>query len=92
MNLLSCCINLLTSFLIFFLSNFQGYITAGSPQAALNVYEEILRLGLKPDRLTYNTLINACVKLEKLDAAMHILEEMKVSKCTLEALGPRILF
>lgn len=59
--------------------NFQGYIKAGCPQAALAVQDEILRLGLTPDRLTYNTLILACVKNENVNAAMHFFKEMKVT-------------
>ncbi|XP_030947798.1 pentatricopeptide repeat-containing protein At5g10690 isoform X2 [Quercus lobata] len=55
----------------------KGYINTGHPLAAIAVYEEILRLGLKPDKLTYNKLIYACVKTDKLDIAMHVLEEMK---------------
>ncbi|CBI20759.3 unnamed protein product, partial [Vitis vinifera] len=55
----------------------KGYITAGFPMAALSVHDEILQQGLKPDRLTYNTLIFACVKTEKLDTAMRYFEEMK---------------
>lgn len=59
----------------------QGYIQSGSYQAAVNLHEEMFHLGLEPDRLTYNTLILACVKSGKLDAAMHFLEEMKVTAC-----------
>ncbi|KAE8056508.1 hypothetical protein FH972_013277 [Carpinus fangiana] len=55
----------------------KGYINTGLPRAAITAYREILRLGLKPDKITYNTLIFACVKTEKLDAAMHVLKEMK---------------
>uniref|UniRef100_A0A2N9HK98 CBS domain-containing protein n=1 Tax=Fagus sylvatica TaxID=28930 RepID=A0A2N9HK98_FAGSY len=55
----------------------KGYINTGLPQAAITVYEEILRLGLKPDKLTYNKLIYACVKTDRLDTAMHVLEKMK---------------
>ncbi|KAG6643926.1 hypothetical protein I3843_08G021200 [Carya illinoinensis] len=55
----------------------KGYINTGLPQAAITVYKEILRLGLRPDKLTYNTLIFACVKSEKLDAAKHVFKEMK---------------
>ncbi|XWS72825.1 hypothetical protein CRYUN_Cryun02cG0073600 [Craigia yunnanensis] len=55
----------------------KGYISTGCPQAAVNLHEEILRLGLEPDRLTYNTLIFACVKTENLDAAIRFFEEMK---------------
>lgn len=39
----------------------------------------MLNVELKPDRLTYNTLISACVKINKLDAAIHFFEEMKVT-------------
>lgn len=39
---------------------------------------EILRQGIMPDRLTYNTLILACVESGKLDAAMQFFGEMKV--------------
>ncbi|KAK6116958.1 hypothetical protein DH2020_049333 [Rehmannia glutinosa] len=55
----------------------QGYITAGCPQAALGVHDEILRHGLNPDRLSYNTLIFACIKNENLGAAMLFFEQMK---------------
>lgn len=41
-----------------------------------------MRQGLKPDKLTYNTLIFACVKSGKTDTAIQFLCEMKVSsKC-----------
>lgn len=55
----------------------KGYISSGVPQAALAMYNEMLNVELKPDRLTYNTLISACVKINKLDAAIHFFEEMK---------------
>ncbi|KAJ6743795.1 hypothetical protein OIU85_017698 [Salix viminalis] len=55
----------------------KGYIGAGCPEDALPVHDEILELGLTPDRLTYNTLIYACVKAGKLDAAMRFFDEMK---------------
>ncbi|XP_062092240.1 pentatricopeptide repeat-containing protein At5g10690 [Humulus lupulus] len=55
----------------------KGYIKTGSPESTITMHREILRLGLVPDRHTYNTLISACVKTNKLDTAMHFLEEMK---------------
>ncbi|KAL0327643.1 UNVERIFIED_CONTAM: Pentatricopeptide repeat-containing protein [Sesamum angustifolium] len=55
----------------------KGYITSGCPQAALGVHDDILRHGLNPDRLSYNTLIFACIKCENLDAAMLFFEQMK---------------
>lgn len=55
----------------------KGYISTGSPEAVFNVRDEMIQRGLKPDRLTYNTLILAYVKMNKLDAAMQLLEEMK---------------
>lgn len=71
---------------------FQGHINTGCPEDALSVHEEMLRLGLTPDRLTYNTLIFACVKAEKLDAAMHFFDEMKVTSMHLEGLFGASLF
>ncbi|KAJ0233959.1 Pentatricopeptide repeat-containing protein [Hirschfeldia incana] len=55
----------------------KGYINSGSPQAAVVLLDEMLRLGLEPDRPTYNTLIHACIKCGDLDAAMTFLKEMK---------------
>ena len=63
---------------------FQGYIGAGCPEDALPVHDEILELGLNPDRLTYNTLISACVKAGKLDDAMRFFDEMKVTSMLLK--------
>ncbi|KAJ7966045.1 Pentatricopeptide repeat-containing protein [Quillaja saponaria] len=55
----------------------KGYINAGFPQDAISMYDEVLCQGIRPDRLTYNTLILACVKTQKLDSAMGFIEEMK---------------
>ncbi|KAK6927726.1 Pentatricopeptide repeat [Dillenia turbinata] len=55
----------------------KGYISTGRPQAALTMHDEIRRHGLRPDKLTYNTLIFACVKAENMVAAMQFFEEMK---------------
>ena len=80
-----------------FLISFQGYIKTDAPEGAIAMYDEILRLGLSPDRLTYNTLISACVKIDNMELAMRFFDEMKVPrmypkgqfsawKCTLIAL------
>ncbi|KAF3447651.1 hypothetical protein FNV43_RR12838 [Rhamnella rubrinervis] len=55
----------------------KGYISTGFPQGAIAMHDEMLRLGLKPDKLTYNTLISACVESKKLDMAMRFFKEMK---------------
>ncbi|XP_059645308.1 pentatricopeptide repeat-containing protein At5g10690 [Cornus florida] len=55
----------------------KGYISSDLPLAALGVHDELLRRGISPDRLTYNTLIFACVKAENFDFAMQFFEEMK---------------
>ncbi|CAJ1972203.1 unnamed protein product [Sphenostylis stenocarpa] len=55
----------------------KGYINSGYPHTAINMLNEILRQDIMPDRLTYNTLILACVESEKLDTAMQFFEEMK---------------
>ncbi|XP_065012170.1 pentatricopeptide repeat-containing protein At5g10690-like isoform X2 [Musa acuminata AAA Group] len=55
----------------------KGYTNSDFPLGALAVRDEILRQGLKPDKLTYNTLIFACVKSGRIDAAVQLLAEMK---------------
>ncbi|XP_024318965.1 pentatricopeptide repeat-containing protein At5g10690 isoform X1 [Brachypodium distachyon] len=55
----------------------KGYIKSNFPLGALTVKDEILRQGLKPDRLTYNTIIFACVKASEIDKAFRFLEDMK---------------
>ncbi|ONM22101.1 Pentatricopeptide repeat-containing protein [Zea mays] len=55
----------------------KGYIKSNFPLGALTVKDEILRQGLKPDRLTYNTIISACVKSAENDKAIQFLEDMK---------------
>uniref|UniRef100_A0A0E0ESH0 CBS domain-containing protein n=1 Tax=Oryza meridionalis TaxID=40149 RepID=A0A0E0ESH0_9ORYZ len=55
----------------------KGYIKSNFPLGALTVKDEILRQGLKPDRLTYNTIISACVKSAEIDMAIQFLEDMK---------------
>ncbi|XP_028781243.1 pentatricopeptide repeat-containing protein At5g10690 [Neltuma alba] len=55
----------------------KGYITAGFPLDAVNLHNEMLRHGMKPDRLTYNTLILACVKSQNMDTAVQFFENMK---------------
>ncbi|KAM3257594.1 hypothetical protein ACQJBY_049736 [Aegilops geniculata] len=57
----------------------KGYIKSNFPLGALTVKDEILRQGLKPDRLTYNTIIFACVKSAEIEKAFQFLEDMKVS-------------
>ncbi|CAN6217743.1 unnamed protein product [Urochloa humidicola] len=55
----------------------KGYIKSNFPLGALTVKDEILRQGLKPDRLTYNTIISACVKSAEIAKAIQFLEDMK---------------
>lgn len=56
----------------------KGYLKTDFPQGALTIRDEILRQGLKPDKVTYNTLVFACVKSGDLDAAFQLITEMKV--------------
>lgn len=58
----------------------KGYANTDSPLDALAVRDEVLHQGLKPDRLTYNTLVLACVKSGKMDSAMQLFVEMKVAR------------
>ncbi|KAJ6790889.1 putative pentatricopeptide repeat-containing protein [Iris pallida] len=62
----------------------KGYTNTDFPLGALTIRDEILRSGLKPDKTTYNTLIYACIKSGKTNAAIQFLAEMKVSSKWLE--------
>lgn len=62
----------------------KGHISAGSPEAAIKLHDEMSRVGLEPDRLSYNTLISACIKSEKLDVAMSFYEQLKVASMYLK--------
>ncbi|KAK7293672.1 hypothetical protein RJT34_16544 [Clitoria ternatea] len=55
----------------------KGYINSGCPNTAINLRNEILHQGIMPDRLTYNTLILACIESKRLDTAIQFFEEMK---------------
>ncbi|EHA8592147.1 hypothetical protein COCNU_contig69311863G000010 [Cocos nucifera] len=56
----------------------KGYTKTDFPLDALTIRDEMLRRGLKPDKLTYNTLIFACIRHGRVDIAIQLLAEMKV--------------
>ncbi|XP_008805415.1 pentatricopeptide repeat-containing protein At5g10690 isoform X2 [Phoenix dactylifera] len=55
----------------------KGYANTDFPLAALTIRDEMLCQGLKPDKLTYNTLIFACIRDGRTDTAIQLLAEMK---------------
>ncbi|XP_029118705.1 pentatricopeptide repeat-containing protein At5g10690 isoform X1 [Elaeis guineensis] len=55
----------------------KGYTKTDFPLGALTIRDEMLRQGLKPDKLTYNTLIFACIRHGRADIAIQLLAEMK---------------
>ncbi|KAJ1700456.1 hypothetical protein LUZ63_000235 [Rhynchospora breviuscula] len=55
----------------------KGYVKTSFPLGALTVRDEMMRQGLRPDRLTYNTLISACVKSAEMEKAVQLLSDMK---------------
>lgn len=59
---------------------FQGYANTYFPLDALAVHDEIFHRGLKPDRRTYNTLVQACGKSGTMDSAMELVAKLKVSR------------
>jgi pentatricopeptide repeat protein len=66
------------SILYFLNFGFQGYAKTSFPLGALKVRDEMTRQGLRPDKLTYNTLISACVKSGEMEKAVQLLSDMKV--------------
>ncbi|XP_017230057.1 pentatricopeptide repeat-containing protein At5g10690 isoform X1 [Daucus carota subsp. sativus] len=71
----------------------KGYISTGSPQSALRVFNDIRLQGLNPDKLTYNTIIFACVRMNDLESAVQFFQEMKdrSQKDGHEDLAPNII-
>ncbi|KAF3339261.1 pentatricopeptide repeat-containing protein [Carex littledalei] len=55
----------------------KGYAKASFPLGALTVKDEMMRQGVRPDKLTYNTLISACVKSGEMEKAVQLLSDMK---------------
>ncbi len=47
-----------------------------SVDAVLELYEAMKRLGVKPDAITYGSLISTCAKARKASVAIHLYEEM----------------
>ncbi|XP_042389827.1 pentatricopeptide repeat-containing protein At5g10690-like isoform X1 [Zingiber officinale] len=72
----------------------KGYARSDFPLGALAVWDEIVRQGLKPDKLTYNTLIFVCVKSGRTDAALQLLAEMKeeAEKSTCELIPDAVTY
>ncbi|KAJ3677136.1 hypothetical protein LUZ60_002860 [Juncus effusus] len=66
-----------TNSVILFNLLMKGYVKTSSPLSALTVKDEMVRQGLRPDKLTYNTLMSACVKAGEVDRALQLLEDMK---------------
>ncbi|KAJ7556432.1 hypothetical protein O6H91_05G083500 [Diphasiastrum complanatum] len=55
----------------------KGYSRSGSPLEALKVREEMHMYGIQPERLTFNSLILACVRGGDMDRAIQLMKEMK---------------
>ncbi|KAJ4801814.1 Pentatricopeptide repeat-containing protein [Rhynchospora pubera] len=55
----------------------KGYVKTNFPLGALTVRDEMIRQGLRPNRITYNTLISACVKSAEMEKAVQLLSDMK---------------
>ncbi|MCO5609596.1 hypothetical protein L7F22_063826 [Adiantum nelumboides] len=55
----------------------KGYARSTSPLEALKLRDEIDRLGLQPQKITFNSLILACVRGGDLEQGIQMLKEMK---------------
>eukprot|EP00271_Cylindrocystis_brebissonii_P022391 TRINITY_DN8604_c0_g1_i1.p1 TRINITY_DN8604_c0_g1~~TRINITY_DN8604_c0_g1_i1.p1 ORF type:complete len:712 (+),score=110.76 TRINITY_DN8604_c0_g1_i1:58-2193(+) len=55
----------------------KGYARSDNPLEALKVMEEMRLQGLPLQRMSYNSLILACVRGQDLDMALELLEDMK---------------
>lgn len=66
------------SFLAWLGPSLQGYSRSTNPLDALKLREDMTRLGLQPQKITFNSLILACVRGGDLKEALQLLKEMKV--------------
>ncbi|XP_024532860.1 pentatricopeptide repeat-containing protein At5g10690 isoform X1 [Selaginella moellendorffii] len=55
----------------------KGYARSENPLEALKVREEMQLRGMQLNKLSWNSLVMACVRGQDMDAALEILEEMK---------------
>ncbi|XP_074352668.1 uncharacterized protein LOC141691815 [Apium graveolens] len=69
----------------------EGYISTRSPQSALRVFDDIRKQELNPDKLPYNTIIFACVKMNDLKSALRIFQEMKDRSKKDDDLAPDVI-
>lgn len=63
----------------------KGYARSANPMEALKLREDINRLGLQPQKITFNSLILACVRGGDLGEALQVLREMKEAARRLES-------
>ncbi|CDP12017.1 unnamed protein product [Coffea canephora] len=54
----------------------SGYVHAGFPEEALELFEEMRSSGQVPDQVAFGTVINACVRLGRLDDAWRLFSDM----------------
>ncbi|KAJ8771644.1 hypothetical protein K2173_026821 [Erythroxylum novogranatense] len=57
-------------------SMIAGYVQVGLPMDALKVFEQMEKVGLKPDQVAYVTLINVFINLGRLDDASELFNQM----------------
>ena len=56
----------------------KGYAKSFNLAKALEVFEEMKSTpGMYPNNVTFNSLIDCCVRTKKCEKALHLLEEMK---------------
>ncbi|KAF5182795.1 Pentatricopeptide repeat-containing protein [Thalictrum thalictroides] len=57
-------------------SMIAGYFRVGSHEEAIEVFNDMKRVGGKPDQVAFVTVINACVGLGRLDDAVDLFSQM----------------
>ncbi|WCJ26010.1 Pentatricopeptide repeat (PPR) superfamily protein [Euphorbia peplus] len=58
-------------------SMIAGYVKAGLPEKALEVFNKMKRVGLEPDQVAFVTTINAYVGLGRLNDASYLFSQMR---------------
>lgn len=58
-------------------SMIAGYVQAGLPEAAFELFEKMIKVGCVPDQVAFVTVINVCFNLGRLDEARELFAQMQ---------------
>jgi pentatricopeptide repeat protein len=51
---------------------FKTYLKDGEPEKALQLFQQLQREGISPDKFSFIQVVNACAQLQALEDGMHV--------------------